>query len=47
MVCTIGGQIISNKDLLLTAGLYAGFVGLALFGWWQWKQIEQKQLQAS
>ena len=35
------------KDLLLTAGLYAGFVGLALFGWWQWKQIEYKQLQAS
>lgn len=31
------------KDLYLTAGLYAAFVGLAAFGWWQWLQIRAKQ----
>lgn len=31
------------KDLLLTAGLYAAFVGLAAFGWWQWIQVQKKQ----
>lgn len=33
------------KDLFLTAALYAGFVGLAAFGWWQWTQVKNKQLQ--
>ncbi|APR69668.1 nicotinamide mononucleotide transporter [Acinetobacter haemolyticus] len=32
------------KELLLTAGLYAAFVGLATYGWWQWQQVRQKQL---
>jgi nicotinamide mononucleotide transporter len=31
------------KDLLLTAGLYAAFVGLAVLGWWQWLQVKKKQ----
>lgn len=31
------------KDLFLTAGLYAAFVGLAAFGWWQWIQVQKKQ----
>nr|WP_279052021.1 nicotinamide riboside transporter PnuC [Acinetobacter tandoii] len=31
------------KDLFLTAGLYAAFVGLAVFGWWQWIQVQKKQ----
>lgn len=31
------------KDLFLTAGLYAAFVGLAAFGWWQWIQVQNKQ----
>ena len=31
------------KDLFLTAALYAGFVGLAAFGWWQWTQVRHKQ----
>ena len=31
------------KDLFLTAGLYAAFVGLAAFGWWQWEQVKMKQ----
>ena len=31
------------KDLILTAGLYAGFVGLAAFGWWQWTQVKHQQ----
>ena len=31
------------KDLFLTAGLYAAFVGLATFGWWQWEQVKKKQ----
>ena len=33
------------KDLFLTAGLYAAFVGLAAFGWWQWTQVKNKQQQ--
>lgn len=36
-----------HKDLILTAGLYAAFVGLAGFGWWQWSQVKNKQLQQS
>lgn len=32
------------KDLFLTAGLYAAFVGLAAFGWWQWEQVKKKQV---
>ena len=32
------------KDLMLTAGLYAAFVGLAAYGWWQWEQVKKKQL---
>lgn len=32
------------KDLFLTAGLYAAFVGLAAFGWWQWMQVQKKQI---
>lgn len=31
------------KDLILTAGLYAAFVGLAAFGWWQWTQVQKQQ----
>ena len=31
------------KDLFLTAGLYAAFVGFAAFGWWQWEQVKKKQ----
>ncbi|USE84146.1 nicotinamide riboside transporter PnuC [Acinetobacter tibetensis] len=31
------------KDLFLTAGLYAAFVGLAAFGWSQWIQVQKKQ----
>ena len=31
------------KDLFLTAGLYAAFVGLAAFGWGQWIQVQKKQ----
>lgn len=31
------------KGLLPTAGLYAAFVLLAAFGWWQWLQVKQKQ----
>ncbi len=26
-----------NRHLLLTAGLYAGFVCLAAYGWWRWR----------
>ena len=33
------------KDLFLTAALYAAFVGMALFGWWQWQRIYQQQAQ--
>jgi nicotinamide mononucleotide transporter len=32
------------KELFLTAGLYAAFVLLAAYGWWQWEQVKQKQL---
>ncbi|SPL71032.1 nicotinamide riboside transporter PnuC [Acinetobacter stercoris] len=31
------------KDLFLTAGLYAAFVAMAGFGWWQWEQVKKKQ----
>lgn len=31
------------KELFLTATLYAAFVGLAAFGWWQWEQVKKKQ----
>ena len=31
------------KELFLTAALYAAFVGLAGFGWWQWQQVKKKQ----
>lgn len=31
------------KELFLTAALYAAFVGLAAFGWWQWEQVKKKQ----
>lgn len=31
------------KDLFLTAGLYTAFVGLAIFGWWQWQQVQKQQ----
>ena len=31
------------KALFLTAGLYAAFVLLAAFGWWQWTKIWYKQ----
>ena len=31
------------KELFLTAALYAAFVGLAAFGWWQWQQVKKKQ----
>lgn len=29
------------KDLTLTAWLYAGFVGLAVYGWYQWTKARQ------
>ena len=32
-----------HKDLFLTAALYAAFVAMAAFGWWQWTQVKQKQ----
>ncbi len=32
------------KDLYLTAGLYAAFVAMAAFGWWQWEQVKKKQM---
>lgn len=35
------------KDLFLTAGLYAAFVGMAAFGWWQWEQVKKKQLSSN
>ena len=31
------------KALYLTAGLYAAFVIMAAFGWWQWEQVKKKQ----
>jgi len=31
------------KGLIPTAGLYAIFVLLAMFGWWQWFQVLKKQ----
>lgn len=34
----------SYKEVFLTAGLYAAFVGLAAYGWWQWTQVKRKQL---
>ncbi|MEB3754078.1 nicotinamide riboside transporter PnuC [Acinetobacter sp. MD2(2019)] len=33
------------KGLWLTAGLYAAFVLLAMYGWWQWQQVKNKQKQ--
>ena len=33
------------KDLYLTAALYASFVGLAAWGWYQWTQVKYKQYQ--
>ena len=35
------------KDLYPTAALYAAFVGLAAFGWWQWTKVKNKQAQES
>ena len=35
------------KELFLTAGLYAAFVLLAAYGWWQWQQVKRKQLVGS
>ncbi len=32
------------KDLYPTAFLYAVFVGMAAFGWWQWSQVKKKQI---
>lgn len=32
------------KSLFLTAGLYAAFVVMAAFGWWQWEHVKRKQL---
>ncbi|MFW1859753.1 nicotinamide riboside transporter PnuC [Acinetobacter defluvii] len=32
-----------HKDLYLTAVLYAAFVLMAAFGWWQWTQVKNKQ----
>lgn len=33
-----------HKDLYLTAALYAAFVLMAAFGWWQWTQVKNKQV---
>lgn len=33
-----------HKDLYLTAVLYAAFVLMAAFGWWQWTQVKNKQV---
>ncbi|MDV2440242.1 nicotinamide riboside transporter PnuC [Acinetobacter gerneri] len=32
------------KDLYPTAFLYAVFVAMAAFGWWQWSQVKKKQI---
>ncbi|WP_312967310.1 nicotinamide riboside transporter PnuC [Acinetobacter gerneri] len=32
------------KDLYPTAFLYAVFVAMAAFGWWQWSQVKKKQV---
>ena len=34
-----------HKDLFLTAGLYAAFIGLAAFGWYDWLRVKNKQSQ--
>lgn len=31
------------KGLIPTAGLYAAFVMMAAYGWWQWVQVQRKQ----
>ncbi|QRQ14820.1 nicotinamide riboside transporter PnuC [Acinetobacter pittii] len=35
------------KDLFLTAALYAVFVLMAAYGWYQWEKVKKKQLLAS
>ncbi|WP_447511387.1 nicotinamide riboside transporter PnuC [Acinetobacter geminorum] len=35
------------KDLFLTAALYAAFVMMAAYGWYQWEKVKKKQLLAS
>ncbi|RZH14258.1 nicotinamide riboside transporter PnuC [Acinetobacter pittii] len=35
------------KDLFLTAALYAAFVLMAAYGWYQWEKVKKKQLLAS
>lgn len=35
------------KGLIPTAGLYAAFVIMAAFGWWQWLQVQRKQYAAA
>lgn len=35
------------KDLFLTAALYAAFVLMAAYGWYQWEKVKRKQLLAS
>lgn len=37
------GMFIS-QNLYLTAGLYAAFVGMAVYGWYDWNQVKKKQL---
>jgi nicotinamide mononucleotide transporter len=32
-----------QKGMFLTALLYTIYLGLALWGWWQWKKIMQRQ----
>ena len=36
-----------DRDLALTAALFAGYVILAAAGWWQWRQAFQCQQQAT
>ncbi|WP_284116015.1 nicotinamide riboside transporter PnuC [Acinetobacter pittii] len=35
------------KDLFLTAALYAAFVLMAAYGWYQWEKVKKKQFLAS
>jgi len=32
------------KDLFLTAALYAAFVLMAAYGWYQWEKVKRKQV---
>lgn len=46
VVDTIYVGMFLYKGLIPTAGLYAAFVLMAAFGWWQWLQVQRKQYAA-